>query len=197
MVQFLPPGARRVLDVGCGSGSFGEHLKGEFPEVEVVGVESDSEAAKRASSRLDEVLVGAFPDTLPTGTFDVVYFNDVLEHMVDPTSAVRAARHLTTHVVASLPNVRHIDVVRDLVLRGDWTYQDEGVLDRTHLRFFTRKTAVELFERNGYDVLRTVPINPGSRNPQLAAILRSIRDHRFLPLQYALTAVVRAPAQDE
>lgn len=188
MAALLPEAAQRILDVGCGTGAFGAHVKSARPGVEVVGVEPNPEAAELARRRLDMVHDGFFPDVQPGGTFDVVCFNDVLEHMIDPGPALETAARLAPVVIASLPNIRHVDVVRDLVLRGDWTYRDEGVLDRTHLRFYTRASAVALFESHGFKVREVQPINLYSRNRNLTRALRVLRDRRFLPLQFALVA---------
>jgi 2-polyprenyl-3-methyl-5-hydroxy-6-metoxy-1,4-benzoquinol methylase len=190
MAALLPVGARRVLDVGCGSGAFGAHLKSLHPGIRVVGVEPNESAAARAAERLDRVETGLFPAVQPAESFDVVYFNDVLEHMSDPSPALTAARGLAPIVVASMPNVRHVDVVRDLVLRGEWVYRDEGVLDRTHVRFYTRSTIVGLFEGSGLIIKSVVPINMFSRNRHIRRILSALRDTRFLPLQFAVVAEV-------
>jgi 2-polyprenyl-3-methyl-5-hydroxy-6-metoxy-1,4-benzoquinol methylase len=189
MAAFLPTGARRVLDVGCGGGAFGAYVKSLHPDVRVVGVEPNELAAAKAADRLDSVEVGLFPAVQPKGPFDVVYFNDVLEHMWDPRPALHAARRLAPVVVASVPNVRHIDVVLDLVLRGEWVYRDEGVLDRTHMRFYTMSTVVGLFETNGFVVRQVSPLNLFSRSRYVRRTLRTLRDKRFLPQQFALVAV--------
>ncbi len=188
MAAFLPNGARRVLDVGCGGGAFGAYLKSLHADIQIVGVEPNEQAASRANERLDRVEVGLFPDAHPPGPFDVVYFNDVLEHMWDPLPALAAARRLAPVVVASVPNVRHIDVVLDLVLRGDWAYRDEGVLDRTHMRFYTRSTIVGLFEANGFVIRQVSPLNPFSRRRYIGRVLRTLRDTSFLPQQFAVVA---------
>jgi hypothetical protein len=87
-----------------------------------------------------------------------------------------------------MPSVRHIDVVLDLVLRGEWRYREAGVLDRTHLRFYTRKTIVDLFEENGFEVKQVSPINCFSRHRSVDRALRALRDTRFLPVQFAIVA---------
>lgn len=157
VIPFVPRIAQKVLDVGCWRGAFGRELKRQRPQVFVVGVEADPEAAAIAADRLDRVIAGEFPgDVDPSvGPFDCVVFNDVLEHLVDPWEALRVTRSLLAPdgvVVAVIPNVRHLRAVAPLVLRGRWDYTDTGLLDRTHLRFFTRATMVELFESTGYDV---------------------------------------------
>jgi len=179
MLAFVPGPGGTVLDVGCHHGGFGKALRRDDATRVLWAVEADAGAAERARPYYDRVVVGAYPDALAgCGTrFDCIVFNDVLEHMVDPWSALRAtAPYLspTGRVVASIPNVRHVKVVANLALRGDWTYTDMGVLDRTHLRFFTAATIRTLFSDTGFTIERMAGINPVGH-------LRS-RAWRFLPL---------------
>ena len=159
VLPFLPVGALRVLDVGCASGGFGRALG----DRESYGIEPNADAAVLAKPFYRKVYRGVFPDDVPAGeTFDCIVFNDVLEHFVDPYSAVRACLDRLRpdgRVVASIPNMRHMRVIKNLLVRADWTYQDAGILDRTHLRWFTYKTMRSLFEDNGFVVEQVAPIN--------------------------------------
>jgi 2-polyprenyl-3-methyl-5-hydroxy-6-metoxy-1,4-benzoquinol methylase len=164
MLSFVPPAARTLLDVGCHLGGFGQTLRRDDPSRQLWAVEADPEHAARASPHYDHMVVGTYPDALAgiTTKFDCVVFNDVLEHMVDPWAAVRdTMSYLSPRgvVVASIPNVRHVKIVTKLVLWGDWTYTDMGVLDRTHLRFFTQRTIRSLFADCGYVIERLEGIN--------------------------------------
>lgn len=154
----VPEHTRRVLDFGCAGGALGKTLKAERPGIEVRGVEPVPDVAARARSVLDDVHVGQAEDALPADwpRPDCVIFADVLEHLVDPWAAVRRARALLEPggaLVVSIPNVLHHSVVADLV-RGRFDYRDAGVLDRTHLRFFTAATARELIEQAGFAIER-------------------------------------------
>jgi len=154
--RLVPAGARRLLDVGCGAGAVGSALKFER-DVEVVGIELDKTAAARAKESLDSVVVGdavASMSELQDARFDAVLFADLLEHLPRPELALAQARRLLAPggvVVASLPNVRHWSVVRQL-LEGDFRYEPAGILDRTHLRFFTRQSAQRLLQENGFTI---------------------------------------------
>ena len=166
ILALIPSTARRVLDVGCGAGRLGEALEAR-QSAQVTGVELNEAAAETARGRLDEVLVGNVERrSVPFGadSFDAVVCGDVLEHLRQPTEFLRTARTwLGAHgtLIASIPNVRHHSVVRGL-LAGNWTYETAGLLDRTHLRFFTRRSIVQMFQDAGYQItgLSAVP-GPG------------------------------------
>ena len=154
---------RRVLDVGCADGTFGEALK-RAREVEVWGVEPTKSAAAAAKAKLDRVVEGMFDPQmdLPVGSFDCILFNDVLEHMLAPELALRYARRLLAPggvVVASIPNIRSFPTLWRLMFHGSWEYQDAGVLDKTHLRFFTKSSIVDMFEREGFALEKVSGIN--------------------------------------
>ena len=131
-----------------------------------------------------------FPDDMPAdATFDCIVFNDVIEHVVDPWTMLRKAeRHLAPDglIVASIPNIRYYIVVRDLLLRGRWEYADWGVLDRTHLRFFTRESISRLFPDCGYTIEQLTPINPIKLRRAALLTTRWFRDLRYQ--QFAVVA---------
>jgi SAM-dependent methyltransferase len=163
MLPFMPPECRRVLDVGCGTGAFGQLLK-QTRDIEIWGLEPVKSAATKASARIDRVINGPFgPETeLPEGTFDCIIFNDVLEHMVAPEQALRYAKVLLSQggsIVASIPNVRYFKVLWELVFHAQWEYEDQGVLDKTHLRFFTKSSILKMFQSEGYSLQSICGIN--------------------------------------
>ncbi len=163
MLPYVPASAHRVLDVGCGEGHFGQSVK--VRGAEVWGIELEAAAADRARTRLDRVLTGDVAKTLPTlpaAQFDCIVFNDVLEHLVDPDSALLAAKRLLTPngvIVCSLPNVRHFRNLWNLMIHKQWRYEDSGTLDRTHLRFFTERSMVDMFNRLDLEILQKCGIN--------------------------------------
>lgn len=163
MLPFVPKSAKVILDVGCGVGNFGQILKNERNS-EVWGVDADSEAVAIAATRLDKVYLGPFDEkaALPTKTFDCIVFNDVLEHMVDPNGALIYAKSLLSpggKIVASIPNVRYFGNIWNLVYHKSWDYTDTGILDRTHLRFFTKSSILSTFESLGFVVESIMGIN--------------------------------------
>ncbi|MGZ4519074.1 MAG: class I SAM-dependent methyltransferase [Mycobacteriaceae bacterium] len=185
--ELIPPSAKRFLDVGCNDGGFGRWLKHTQPSREVWGVEPNANQAAVAQRTYTDVLTGLYPDVLKDlgGEFDCIIFNHVLEHMVDPWGALLKTRDRLTDggcVIAVIPNIRYVTVLADLAFRGRWDYQDAGLLDRTHLRFFTRASIEPLFGDAGFTVDRLLPVNAfGSvSHPALArATARAFGDIMF------------------
>jgi len=138
----VPSRAGRILEVGCARGRLGQELKRQDPSRYVAGVELDSDAGQVAKERLDEVFVldvQAGTPPIEPGSLDCILFGDVLEHLVNPEDVLHRYRDLLAPdgiVLCSVPNVQHFSVIKNL-LRGDFMYQPFGLLDSTHLRFFT------------------------------------------------------------
>jgi 2-polyprenyl-3-methyl-5-hydroxy-6-metoxy-1,4-benzoquinol methylase len=170
MMQFLPDRLGTVLDVGCGRGRFGATLKETHPQCHLCGIDIEPEVVSETSRIYDETYAGDAMAVIQQMVasrrlFDVVMLNDVLEHLVDPWGTLKAVRRLigtSGCVVSSIPNVRSWMVIAGLVWRGTWRYGDAGVLDKTHLRFFTASSIQILFESCGYRVERLQGINRAS-----------------------------------
>ncbi len=151
---------KSVLELGCATGYFTKVLVERG--CNVVGVELDPAAAEIAEKWADRVIVGNLDDgdvwaSLEDETFDVIVMGDVLEHLRDPLNSLRhAVRKLkpSGFVVTSLPNIAHGDV-RMSLLKGDFRYRETGLLDRTHMRFFTLDSARELLTQAGLVVVDT------------------------------------------
>ncbi len=166
LLSVIPPDAEKFLDVGCASGILGLSIKAKRPGAIVHGIERESRAAASAAERLDSVLEGDLIDLLPDirETYDCIICADILEHLEDPWQALRRLGELLVpsgHVVASIPNIRYYKVLRELVIHGRFTYRGSGILDSTHLRFFTRREMAVLFERAGLTVTRQMPVIKG------------------------------------
>jgi SAM-dependent methyltransferase len=149
----VPESARRVLDLGCGTGALGAHLKRQ-PGREVVGVTFSEEEAREARTRLDEVLVCDLEEFDPAslGRFDCVVCSHVLEHLTRPEELLRRLRASLSGggvLVVALPNVLHWRQ-RLAFLRGRFEYTDGGLMDRTHYRFYDWRTARALLADSGY-----------------------------------------------
>lgn len=145
LIDRIPVAARTVLDVGCGGGALGAEFKRRNPRARYLGIELDAQAARLAATRLDEVAeVDVETEPLPFGdtVFDCILYGDVLEHLRDPWTVLRAqVRQLAPAgvVVICMPNAEHWSFVERL-LRGNWDYQPQGLFDATHLRWFTPQT---------------------------------------------------------
>jgi 2-polyprenyl-3-methyl-5-hydroxy-6-metoxy-1,4-benzoquinol methylase len=164
MLRFIPTTSRRVLDLGCGEGTFAAAAK-ERANAEVWGVEFNAQAAERASAVIDRVLVGDADERiaeLPDDHFDAIVCNDILEHLVDPeVTLIQLRRKLTPGgvIVASIPNIRFLPALWKVVVLKDFPREDFGIFDRTHLRFFTRRSIVRMFKAAGFTVRRIKGIN--------------------------------------
>ncbi|MBK8750325.1 MAG: class I SAM-dependent methyltransferase [Candidatus Competibacteraceae bacterium] len=154
--QLIAPDVRCVLDVGCSTGTVGGAIKIRTG-ARVFGIELSEDMAAKAYTQIDQIFVGDATQILTNGLldnhrFDTIIFADILEHLVDPWTALKAAvKYLDSNgsIVASIPNVRHIDTLYNLIVNGYWPYRERGIHDRTHLRFFTKKNILDLFEKAG------------------------------------------------
>lgn len=191
----LVPQVARLLDVGGGTGTMARHLKsiGRAKEIGVIDavVDQHSDGLDFAANvdLNDAEAVARF--LAENGPFDAILFLDVLEHLVDPWSIVDVfIGHLTETgvMIASIPNVRHRSVVVDLIARNRWRYADAGVLDRTHLRFFVKETAVELMQRPGMAIEQVAASPIGSRRDKLINLLTFGLLRSFFTLQYFVVA---------
>jgi 2-polyprenyl-3-methyl-5-hydroxy-6-metoxy-1,4-benzoquinol methylase len=152
----IRPRDARILDVGCGAGALSAALKSSGA-AHVAGVELDSQAAEKATARLDQLIEGgALEAELPfsPGGFDYLIFGDVLEHLPAPEKALeRYLPYLAPEgrVIVSVPNMRfYLVLLRLLVDR--WSYTDSGVRDRTHLRIFTRRSLEGMLSGAGLEI---------------------------------------------
>lgn len=157
MLKYLPGNPKTIIDIGCGDGTFANTLK-EITQAEVWGIEYKEEEAQKAKNILDTVFSGPcenFIDDLPENYFDVIYFNDVLEHLVDPYTVLKKVKSKLKPggvVISSIPNIRYHSALMKLIFAKDWEYQRAGVMDHTHLRFFTKKSIRRMYEEAGFVV---------------------------------------------
>ena len=165
MLEFVPQNASKILDVGCGEGIFASQLRQKLNS-ETWGVEIDSKAAELAERKIDNVLVGDVTELvndLPNLYFDCIIFNDLLEHLVNPFSfllEIKSKVNSRGVIVCSIPNVRYFPVLKELVIEKQWRYVNAGILDKTHLRFFTKNSIIDMFNSLDFKILRIEGINP-------------------------------------
>lgn len=167
LLQMVSTPPREVLDVGCFCGGTGRWLKRQFPTTRVTGIEMLEKAAAVAREAYEEVHVGKFEDidlSAWQGKFDTIIAADVLEHMYNPWSVLQKLSPLLAPggaLYISLPNIRNLSILMGLV-GGEWRYAGAGILDITHIRFFTKAQILEMLEQTGWQA-GEVRINPDSR----------------------------------
>ncbi len=186
-VRLLPRDtSARVLEIGCGTGATGALAMARGRAGHYVGVELMENVAAQAREVLPEVHVGDVErmefDWQPAA-FDALILSEVLEHLVEPGRLLRRlARYVRPGgmVLASSPNIAHWKVLRELA-NGRFNLADQGVFDRTHLRWFTPATFVGMFEEAGFRVDHVGPVNPFSPRVELISRWTSGRfDHLFM-----------------
>lgn len=198
IIPLLPESCEKLLDIGCGSGETSATLKKLGKAKWICGVEYNAKAAAVARTRLDYVVEGDVEKLaleFPPETFDAILTLDILEHLVDPWTILEKLSRLLKPggvIIASIPNVRHISVVIPLLLLDDWRYQEEGLLDSTHIRFFTQKTAIKLMTSTGLKVemIDHTGAKPGSFSGLINSLTFGLFK-KFLSFQYLIK--VRKP----
>jgi len=164
MLSLIRGTPKSVLEIGCASGQTLAYMHNQGAEY-TVGVEFSPEAAEEAKVRkgVNRILVGDIERMyldLEPASFDLLIAGHVLEHLADPWKSLRRLRAFLKpggQLVAGLPNVRNQSVLFPLLLRGRWQYEPSGIMDWTHLRFFSRQTIQDLLEATGFQVERIVP----------------------------------------
>jgi len=188
MLKYIPKDVKTTLEFGCGFGGFSALVKGKFG-AETWGVEIDKKAAQGAAKKLDKVINADAVDSLgeiPDNYFDCIIFLDFLEHLMDPYSLLVSMKQKLTCegvIVTSIPNIRYYRNYIDFAIKGNWDYQDAGTLDKTHLRFFTYKSILKMFERLGFEVLLMEGIH-ATRNKKLRLLnflfFKALEDLKYL-----------------
>jgi SAM-dependent methyltransferase len=196
ILPLLPAGrVDRVLEVGCGAGDTLAYLQANDRCRWTCGVELFPDAAEIARGRLDEVYEGNIEQLelrIAPASLDVVLCLDVLEHLIDPwTTVARLATLLKPGgvLIASIPNVRHFRIVLPLLFRGRWDYASFGLMDRTHLRFFTEHTATALLRQAGLRVDAVRKSGLQSWSKRAAVLLSAGLLEPLLVFQYLIRGV--------
>lgn len=194
IVPFLPPVSDRVLDLGCGEGSTLAFLKDRGLARWTCGVDISAPALERAkASGVDLVVQGGLDELsfpIERDSLDVVLCLDILEHLADPWATVRSVARLLKPggiLIASIPNVQTLRVLAPLLV-GRWEYKDCGIMDRGHLRFFTRRSAIALLEQAGLVISGGRPLTEPHWLPRSLNTLTLHLFQRWVTVQYLLQA---------
>jgi len=196
MLPYIPKNVSKILEFGCGCGTFARIIKEKY-NPEYWGVEICPEAADIASKKLDKVLACDATesiDQLPGNYFDCILFNDVLEHLVDPYTLLKLLKTKLTDngvVVASIPNVRYWTNFKKYILHGSWEYTDVGILDKTHLRFFTLSSIKNTFKDLGYEIISLEGLRP--RRSKTLKFLNILSMGKLSDVKYLQFACVACP----
>jgi SAM-dependent methyltransferase/uncharacterized coiled-coil protein SlyX len=202
---------KKVVDFGCWTGGVAAILKERG--CTVTGVEIDAEAAEEARKVCDKVIVGDLNDldlaeALGGEKYDVGLFGDIIEHLTDPRNALAGMRESLApggYIVVSVPNVAHASV-RLALLKGQFDYEDTGILDATHLRFYTRESIADLLESCGYlvDVMDWVDVKVSDEDlrdaldplglANMEEVVKAFSEWEAVAFQYVVKAV---PATEE
>jgi 2-polyprenyl-3-methyl-5-hydroxy-6-metoxy-1,4-benzoquinol methylase len=172
ILPLFPGHVDRVLEVGCGNGATLDYLKQSGLAREVHGMELMNDLAVELREKVDALWIGdavALVHTMEPQQYDVILCLDVLEHLVDPWRFMDVVQTLLVPggcVIASIPNLRTFPVIWNLLMYGHFDYTKQGIMDETHLRFFTKKTVLSLMNRGGLTASdwRRSPMAKGSKS---------------------------------
>ncbi len=197
MQKFVPISSKKILEIGCGQGNFGLALKKSLG-AEVWGIDISEKYAKLAEENLDKVIIGDINNLmgdLPDKSFDAIIMNDVLEHLYNPWEVINKLKIKLNPehgvLVCSIPNIRYFRVLFKLFFAGKWDYEQSGILDFTHMRFFTKDGIIKMFASEGY-VIRNIEglFKTKSMRPK---ILNFLFWGKFADTYYTNFAVVAQP----
>ena len=215
LLHLVSPQARRICEFGCAGGAFARAVKARQPEVYYVGIELMLEPLERARQVMDVGLLRNLDHTgnwdddpemvaaLPKDSFDHIIFGDVLEHLHDPSAVLRQALNLLApggSLLACIPNAQHWSVFANLV-HGSWPRHDQGLFDRTHIRWFTLNDMVQLITTSGLTIETIIPriFEDQEKGVEIMEYLEPLAFflgadpselvRRGLPLQYVFKAI--------
>lgn len=194
ILPLVPKHVDKVLEIGCGAGNTLAYLKANGYCNWVCGVDLFPDAAAEAATKLDQVYQGNIEQMelpIEPGSIDMILCLDVLEHLVSPHNVIEYLHTLLVPggiIIASIPNIGYFSFGLRLLLQDRWEYEETGILDKTHLRFFVKKTAIELMKSSGLSLLdiRSYPMN--KRNSFLNSVTLGIFESR-LTTQYLIKVV--------
>ncbi len=199
MLKFIDIKVSRILEIGCGEGNFATN----FTDAEYWGVEPVTQHAKAAEKKGFKILNGLYEnveDKIPDAYFDLIVCNDVIEHMLDPIGFLRDVKKKlkpTGKLIASIPNIRYALILHKLIFEADFEYVQSGIMDYTHLHFFTHKSFRRIAESTGWNVDLIEPINIMTFNPinKLILTLLSWKSNDMCNVQFAVRLSLKSQSK--
>lgn len=163
IIDLIPEGNHRILDIGCGDGGTLKKLKELGKANEIFGIELNEDIAKKLSQDLDEIVIGDVESIEPTFNekyFDYILFGDSLEHLINPDKVLNKYKKLLKDdgfIIASIPNIKYFSIILKLIIFDEFKYVDAGILDRSHLRFFTKREIKRMFQNANLKIIYIEP----------------------------------------
>jgi 2-polyprenyl-3-methyl-5-hydroxy-6-metoxy-1,4-benzoquinol methylase len=192
LISEIDFGPNIILEVGCGNGATIAKLKADGHAIFVAGIEMVAKKELLEKNIIDKIIIGNIEEIeLPfeEGFFDIIILGDVLEHLIDPWSTLDKLKKyvkINGKIIISMPNVRNWRVLLSLIFMGNWDYNKSGILDKTHLRFFT-KNGMKLLIKNSN--LKLIKIYPANIKGFLISKLKINFLEEYLTSQYIIVAV--------
>ncbi|HEY8063944.1 MAG TPA: class I SAM-dependent methyltransferase [Methylosinus sp.] len=174
IIALIPERRRRILEIGCGAGIFAASIEGAE---EIWGIEPTAHAAEQAAGRLFKVICAPFDiakSKLSEQYFDIIICNDVIEHMHDHDLFFEEIKKFISPggvLIGSIPNVRYYNNLYNILFHKEWSYADSGILDKSHLRFFTEISLLKCLSAHQFDIERFYGIN------SVIHVTKSIREN--------------------
>jgi len=164
LYNLIPNNLSSIIEIGSGSGALAKAIKLRSPNIKYIGVEIVEEYAELSKRYCDTVLIDNIEKPTPElngfiQNASAIIFSDVLEHLYNPWETLKSLSEKISHdcaIFASIPNIQHWSIFIGLI-SGNFNYTDTGLLDKTHLRFFTKSSILSLFNNNGFDVKSISP----------------------------------------
>jgi 2-polyprenyl-3-methyl-5-hydroxy-6-metoxy-1,4-benzoquinol methylase len=160
ILSLIPLTVKSILDVGCSDGSLGKAIKLYDKKIIVHGIEIHPGMANSAKEKIDRVFVGGAQKEIENlislkNKYDCIIFADILEHLINPWEVLQRSKQLLNNngkIIISVPNINYYQTFINLFVKRYWPYEDRGIHDRTHLRFFTKKNIMEMLDNSDLEI---------------------------------------------
>jgi SAM-dependent methyltransferase len=197
LIELVPKGDHNILEIGCGNGTTLKVLKEIGKAKKIYGIEINEKLSIQLSQNLDEFIIGdieSMDAPFEEKYFDYILFGDVLEHLIFPENILREYNRLLKDdgfMIVSVPNIRHFRILINLILYDKFEYVDAGILDKSHLRFFTKREIKRMFEKENLEITYIEP-NPCQLikdiDDKFFKVFRLLPGNSYFTVQYIIKA---------